>query len=56
MKGNAQYGDAYYSFFVSDTLGGIKPEDLPNITSYSFTDAGNSGRAIILNKSVIVEK
>lgn len=56
VKGNSQYGDAYYSFFVSDALDGIKPEDLPNIASYSFTDLGTSGKAIILDKSVIVEK
>lgn len=55
VKGNAQYGDAYYNFFVSDSLNGIKPEDLPNIKSYSFTDVG-SGNAIIIDKSIIVER
>lgn len=56
VKNNEQYGDAYYNFFVSDALNGIKPEDLPNIASYSFTDHGNIGKELILDKSVIVEK
>ena len=37
-------------------MNGIKPEDLPNIASYSFTDVANSGKAIIIGKSIIVER
>lgn len=55
VKGNSEYGDAYYNFFVSGALDEIEPEDLPNIASYPFTDVGN-GKALILDKSIIVEK
>lgn len=55
VKNNATYGDAFYSFFTSDAPNGIKPEDLPNLSTYE-TITNNRSTEIILDKSVIIQK
>lgn len=56
VKNNDQLGDAYYNFFTSDAINGIKPEDLGNIDSQSFVIGSDNSKTLVLDKSVIVER